>query len=256
MSLETNHRYILDLLNRLRNEPSQEAVLDYGCGAGTVVDALLEQGMDAHGVEAFYEGGNTYEAVRATGYYGTRIHRLADGVIPYPDGRFDVVISNQVFEHIEDLTLPILEIRRVLKHDGALILLFPSREVWREGHIGIPFAHRFAKGDGGLRHGYALTLRRLGLGYNKGDKSPTQWTRDALSWIDQWTFYRPLDEIHRLIEPHFKVRDFGGDYLAYRLRQHPVFRWTAPLAAWAPFRPALGAATFYLAGLVWVLEPR
>ena len=95
----------------------------------------------------------------------------------------------------------------------------PSREVWREGHIGIPFAHRFAKGNFGPSYIYVLAMRNLGCGYNKGDKSEVSWSRDALEWIDKWTFYRPLADIHRLIRPYANIRDFGADYLLYRLER-------------------------------------
>lgn len=41
-----------------------------------------------------------------------------------------------------------------------------------EGHIGIPFDHRFGKGSG-LRYIYTLIARFFGLGYNKGAKPIT-----------------------------------------------------------------------------------
>lgn len=255
MALEPNHAYLLDLVEELR-ERASPPLLDYGCGSGAVVRALLERGFDAHGVEAFYEGGSTRDAVEASGLLGTRIRELDHDRIPYADAAFDMVVSNQVFEHIESLARPVEEIGRVLRPGGSFVLLFPSLEVWREGHIGIPFAHRFAKGDNRARYVYTLAMRRLGFGYFKAGMPPAQWAHDKLAWLDAWTFYRPLAEIRTLLEPEFEGSDYGAHYLAWRLGHHPVLKSLAPLTRLAVLRPLCAAATFRLAGVVWVLRRR
>src|SRR5271166_5045633 len=55
--------------------------------------------------------------------------------------QFDMVISNQVFEYIPDPTRILPEIARVLKPGGQFLALFPFREIWYEGHLGLYFAH-------------------------------------------------------------------------------------------------------------------
>ncbi|MEZ4688896.1 MAG: class I SAM-dependent methyltransferase [Ignavibacteria bacterium] len=45
-----------------------------------------------------------------------------DGRIPFQDGEFDVVLSSQVLEHVEDSDNYLSECRRVLKPGGLLIL--------------------------------------------------------------------------------------------------------------------------------------
>jgi len=54
-------------------------------------------------------------------------------------------------------------LNRVLKPGGCMLSIFPSRDVLREGHIGIPLAHRFARGSR-ARLLYTWALRRAGLG--------------------------------------------------------------------------------------------
>ena len=44
-----------------------------------------------------------------------------------PDSSYDVVISGQAFEHIEFFWLTFLEMARVLKPQGLIILIAPSR---------------------------------------------------------------------------------------------------------------------------------
>jgi SAM-dependent methyltransferase len=48
--------------------------------------------------------------------------------MPFPDGHFDVVFSNQVFEHLPDPALALREAVRVLRPGGRLILTVPG--VW------------------------------------------------------------------------------------------------------------------------------
>lgn len=45
--------------------------------------------------------------------------------LTFPDGRFDAVVVNDVFEHVPDLPTVLLEIARVLRPGGVLISTFP-----------------------------------------------------------------------------------------------------------------------------------
>lgn len=47
--------------------------------------------------------------------------------LPFPSGSLDLVISGQVFEHVEFFWLTWLEIVRILKPDGRIFLIAPSR---------------------------------------------------------------------------------------------------------------------------------
>lgn len=64
-----------------------------------------------------------------------RVRLIVDGRIPFDDNSFDVVVSNQVFDHTEKPRPVFAEIRRVLKPGGVFIALFPairsgSRAMW------------------------------------------------------------------------------------------------------------------------------
>lgn len=80
---------------------------------------------------------------------------------PYNDGSFDVVVSNQVLEHVSDIDFFIDQTRRVLRPGGVSINLFPVRAVIMEGHVGTPYAHRIASDD--VRRAYLTQFARLGL---------------------------------------------------------------------------------------------
>ena len=220
------HDYLIAFAQRLHTGESS-TLLDYGCGAGEIVQLASSAGMDAYGVEMFYGGGSARDAVARAGLLGTRVLELEDGVIPFPDSRFDVIVSNQVFEHIDDFEPPVREIHRVMKSGGVFINIFPSVEVWREGHIGIPFVHWF---EPGLRRRrmYTLSLRCLGLGFHKHKAPPREWTDNYLGWIDSWTFYKPLAKVHAHFEHYFEIEEYAADYLRFRLSHHRGLNWMSP----------------------------
>jgi SAM-dependent methyltransferase len=227
-------------------------VLDYGCGRGDVVKEARAQGIDAWGVDSFYEGGDLSGSAAQTGLLGTAILGFDGRRLPFPDETFDLVLSNQVFEHVDDLPGVMDEIRRVLKPGGRLLALFPSRGVLREGHVGIPFVHRFRPGSR-LRYPYTLSLRRLGLGYWKGDKTPAKWSRDVLEWLDAYTYYRPRREIRAAFRG-FRLSFAEAEYAAYRLQHSPRLR----RIRWAMRLPLIDACAPYLvrslAGMVILAE--
>lgn len=197
--------------------PADARVLDYGCGAGQIVDELRRRGIAAFGCDVFYDGGDYSAQVDAERFASGVIRRIDGARIPFDDASFDYVINNQVMEHVEDLDAVLREIARVLKPDGVVLSLFPDRGVWREGHCGIPLLHRFAKGSR-LRVHYAVLMRHLGFGYFTGTLSRRQWSEDFCLWLDRWTHYRSLGEIRATYARHLGTLQHREDYwLARRL---------------------------------------
>jgi ubiquinone/menaquinone biosynthesis C-methylase UbiE len=57
--------------------------------------------------------------------------------LPFPDSRYDLVVSHHVLEHVNDQGLHLDEIHRVLKPDGVAYLATPNRtSPIMEGHVG------------------------------------------------------------------------------------------------------------------------
>jgi SAM-dependent methyltransferase len=194
-----NYEFCADYaLTAARGRPDF-AVLDFGCGGARIVKLLTESGIEAHGCDTFYEGGDL--SVTVPTEIGNRVHRMTGDRIPFGDETFDLVISNQVMEHVADLDAVLAEIARVLKPGGLCLSLFPHREIWREGHCNIPFLHRFPKGK--LRVYYAAALHPLG--YFREGKSRMQWARDFADWIDRWCHYRSHREITKTFTRHLSA---------------------------------------------------
>jgi SAM-dependent methyltransferase len=229
--LHPNYQYLLDCAGREAAGRSSFQILDYGCGRGEVVAAGRNEGLSFWGAETFYEGGSTRTDIEDSALLKEFVRELVDDTLPFETGSFDMVVTNQVLEHVEDLGGVLGELARVLRPEGTLIALFPSREVWREGHIGIPFAHRLRRTS--WRHRYVSAMRRVGFGLFKADKSCSQWTRDALDWIDRYTHYRSRAEIERTLATHFDVTNSEPDYIERRMDGHlkvSVFNRLVPRA--------------------------
>ncbi|WP_185973711.1 class I SAM-dependent methyltransferase [Ferrovibrio terrae] len=170
-------------------------VLDYGCGAGTIVQMMIEKGVEAYGCDVFYDGGDYSRRVPPVLLENGTIRRMEGDRIPFEDESFDLIVNNQVLEHVPDLDLVLQEMARVLKPGGRVLSLFPDRSVWRERHCGIPFLHWFPKLSRSRVY-YAYALRSLGLGHHKKNKPKWQWSEDFCTWLDNWTYYRPRKIIH------------------------------------------------------------
>jgi len=249
--MDVTNRFVLDFAVRHGGR-----VLDYGCGAGALVAAGRAAGLDIRGADTYYAGSNARTQAEAAGLLGDAVVEMRDGCIPFPDASFDLVVNNQVMEHVEDLDAALAEIRRVLAPSGTALSLFPSRDVWREGHIGVPFAHRFRKGSR-VRFEYVLLLRRLGFGYWK-EQAPTarQWTADKLAWIDNYTRYRTREEIFRAYGRLFESEFREVDYIRFRLCDRPRRAFLTRLLD-VPGAPGAAAALFRkLAFFVIVSRPR
>ena len=131
----------------------------------------------------------------------------------------------------------------MLKPGGTLLSIFPSRDVFREGHIGIPFSHWFPK-DSRARFLYTWALRSAGLGtWKEQAATRRQWAVDKLRWIDTYTHYRSRDEIFRAFQRYFSSELREPDYIRYRLRDS---RGLAPLARLLdlPGVPSVASAVF------------
>jgi SAM-dependent methyltransferase len=234
--LDVTNRFVLEFCRAFAQGQPGARVLDFGCGAGKLVAAGRASGIDMHGAEIYYGGSRTRADAEASGLLGAAIIEISGGRIGFPDRHFDLVVNNQVMEHVEDLDGVLREIHRVLKPGGRVLSVFPSRDVFREGHIGIPFSHWFRRGSR-LRLYYTWALRSLGLGIWK-EQAPTarQWAIDKLEWIDRHTRYRSRGEIAAAFGRYFRNEMRESDYIRFRLLDRPGRGWVArvvelPMAA-------------------------
>lgn len=96
-------------------------ILEAGCGLGTYAARLLE---DSPHVYAFdIEKDRAEAALQRV----PNVHVAAAEAIPYPDNTFDLILSNEVIEHVRDDQAAMKEMVRVLRPGGRVIIFCPNR---------------------------------------------------------------------------------------------------------------------------------
>jgi len=109
---------VLNRLPALGLAPKSK-VLDAPCGGTAALTlGLRERGFDAIGADI------DPEAAIALG--SNFVKANLDGALPWPDQTFDLVISTEGIEHLENHYSFLREVNRVLKPGGTLILTTPN----------------------------------------------------------------------------------------------------------------------------------
>jgi len=141
---------IRDFAKHVRNKK----VLDVGCGNGNYTSLFAKNGNVVFGVDIndfrhkIYKDKFTYKK-----YNGKRL--------PFNNNEFDVVVSFDVIEHVEDDVLFFSEINRVLKKGGIIYVATPNRTRLSNiilKMIGRPVTYPYILSEGG-RLGAVVHLR-------------------------------------------------------------------------------------------------
>lgn len=230
---EANYDYLIDLAGRLAGPGGR--VLDFGCGQGPLVARGLRAGLDISGADT-WQGGYHAWAGKVDPAAKDHIHRIEDGKLPFADATFDVVIANQVFEHIDEPPGPLREIHRVIKPGGAFVAAFPTGEVWFEGHVGIYFPH-FLRDRPELQKKYLRAVRRRGYGYYGVKMTTEQWAEHMHRVVRDEVWYHSWREVKAWWRDVFGAapRSLAGEYMAFRAGRVPALKSVAPLFAYPPF---------------------
>jgi SAM-dependent methyltransferase len=103
-------------------------VLENGCGVGMYVDKLASEGAMVIGLE--------YDFERAAEAHGKSTHILnaAGEGLPFLPERFDLILSHEVIEHVQDDAAAVAEMVRALKPGGRLVVFCPNRGYPFETH--------------------------------------------------------------------------------------------------------------------------
>ncbi|NOU05690.1 MAG: class I SAM-dependent methyltransferase [Hyphomicrobiaceae bacterium] len=218
--MSVNYDYVVDTARRLTGSTANPRLLDFGCGGAQILAKALPAGFDAWGVDRFAPDWNELLA-KPSPEVMNRVLTLDDnGKLPFPDHHFDVVVANMVFEHIDDFAGPLSEIRRVLEPGGNFLTIFPTWELWHENHVGLPFAHRFAK-ESRFRHRYMVAAHKLGFGRSREQLKTDAWVKNMEQVLDDMTFYKRFYEVRRSVQnAGFEIAEsLEANHLSYRVRR-------------------------------------
>jgi 2-polyprenyl-3-methyl-5-hydroxy-6-metoxy-1,4-benzoquinol methylase len=112
-------------LHQLRGERTG-AVLDIGCGRGHFLNALRQRGWACTGTELSDKAANH---ARETLALDVRVGPFREGM--FPDDTFDVVFLWHVLEHIPDTFDALMQVRRLLRTGGMLVVALPNLASWQ-----------------------------------------------------------------------------------------------------------------------------
>ena len=96
-------------------------ILDNGCGLGTYLDHFSPYSSRCFGLEIEHD-----RAVKAI----PTANGIVDGAgewLPFPAETFDFVFSNEVIEHVTDDQQAVVEMVRVTKQHGRILIFCPNR---------------------------------------------------------------------------------------------------------------------------------
>jgi SAM-dependent methyltransferase len=118
----------LDMIALAAGERINGLVLENGCGVGMYVENLTSLGSHVIGLE--------YDLARASEarINSEKIINAAGEFIPLPSSTFDLVLSHEVIEHVQDDRAAIREMIRVLRPGGRAVIFCPNRGYPYETH--------------------------------------------------------------------------------------------------------------------------
>ena len=171
--------------------------LDFGCADGGYTAALLDSGASTvDGVDV--EADRIADAV-SRNLENASFRHLSDSSLPFSDDTFDGAFVNEVLEHVEDEQATLVEIRRVLRVSGHIVVISPNRWFPIDGHP--------VRIGGGRTFGPAPLVPWL----------PLRLTRRITVARNYW----PSQLIGEVREAGFKIVETG--YIWPVLEHHPWF---------------------------------
>jgi 2-polyprenyl-3-methyl-5-hydroxy-6-metoxy-1,4-benzoquinol methylase len=142
---------------------ADKSLLDVGCGwggkavyCGEVLKPQRVEGFDLPGV---FDPAVPLAFAAEKGVTGCAFRTGYAEKIPYGDGEFDVLVCEDVLEHVDDPAAVLHESRRVLRSGGVLVALFPSFRMLDAHHLdravawpGLHYLLSMKAWAGGLNH--------------------------------------------------------------------------------------------------------
>ncbi len=118
----------LEMIRAAAGERACGRVLVDGCGVGMYLGRLAKDAVQAVGLDIELERAQDAHAL------AEQVLCAAGEKLPFPNDWFDLVLSHEVLEHVQDHRMALEEIVRVLKQGGRLALFVPNRGYPFETH--------------------------------------------------------------------------------------------------------------------------
>ncbi len=201
-------------------------VLVDGCGVGSYLLRLADKAAFAVGLDI------EVERAREAHDKGPAALGGVGEYLPFASGTFDLVLSHEVLEHVQDDQLTINEIVRVLKPGGRLVLFVPNR--------GYPFETHGMYWRGTYRFGNIPLINYL----------PRIWRDKLAPHVNVYT-HNDLERLFSSLPVHFVSRTvLFGAYDNIIARSPVLGNALRSVLQWMEKTPLRGLGLSHL----WVVE--
>ena len=276
------HQHLLAVVNRLRDRAARRLrILDIGCGDGGLLDYFHQTLTDEHpqiefelhgfdiAEQGYNDRGQRHSAVRRLEVAHPHVNwseRIKVWRVEqdwqYPDNYFDLAVSNQVIEHVHDLSHLMRNLQRCLRPGGTSVHLFPMKHHVVEAHTRMPLLHYFR--DFQTRVAWARLLNRIGLSRYQVDRQvldyddPQEHAADAARFVQAYTAYRSFNDIYRECNRHQLAVSHGYTPHFYAAKVCRILRLSPQQSYHRITHPLIGGALFfalkYVSSVTLVIE--
>ncbi len=135
--------HVASVINETVKFKRLKNVLDISCGKGDVLSSCLkylESGQHVYGTDFSDKNIDSVNDRFKNNMLFEEAHLLKDYPSPFPDGFFDLVITTEVIEHLndQDLNLMFKEANRLLAPGGYICVTTPNNEDLAENSVMCP----------------------------------------------------------------------------------------------------------------------
>jgi SAM-dependent methyltransferase len=218
------YNVVTSVISHAFHDRQEVTILEPGCGTGYFCNKLIELLNDDFPTIKF----------KVCGFDVTQRpqHQQIDSKVvtlisendnwPYPDGAIDLIISNQVLEHVKNIDFFFSEQNRVMSKGSYVIHSFPVKEIIVEPHYKLPFVHWV--GNWEYRKYLIKILSQLGLGtygYQKNNgftEGLEKWSILHSDYTTNFTHYLELNDYLNIAKSNglrASLR-FTNSYFLYR----------------------------------------
>lgn len=194
-------------------------ILDYGCGQGRFINYCHVRGLKICGADTF-EG--IYESWESN---SDSILKIQSNKVPAEDQTFDVIVTNQVLEHIplEAVSEVSRELTRLMSSSGFGFHIFPTKGTLVEPHVGIIGAH-WLKNGSKIQRLYLQICFNLGFGFWRSEmkrgrfasKTKKEWVDESANSLQNYCFFVSSKQWEKVM----KTNGFEVEKVGYLLITH------------------------------------
>ncbi|HEY7338275.1 MAG TPA: class I SAM-dependent methyltransferase [Bryobacteraceae bacterium] len=155
---EAKRSRVVNLIRDVAGE-APARILEYGCGVGVFANAM-KQAMpqwEVHGCDI----SSTGVARARERYSGVEFHVLTEGSATPSLGKFDVIYTHHVLEHVDDVGKALARISRALKPGGKAVHIAPCANAGSLEHTISRLKDNGATANGCFHHDDSSHVRRL-----------------------------------------------------------------------------------------------